>query len=316
MRPSSLRRGFTLVELLVVIAIIGVLVALLLPAVQSAREAARRMQCANNLRQISIGVHNYVDTHGFFPVNYLPTGNPSPNWNDNSGFQHWSWMSRILPFIEQQNLYVNLNVGVNTLRQSQQYVSTQIKTFLCPTDDFTKRGPRLDGHNLGTPPLSTPLPLGQTNYRGVSGQNWQWGDARWNPLPSAIDGNRDGLLAGDGIWYRVDYLKPRRLAMITDGTSNTFMVGEDLPQLNTHCSWPYANHTQGTCAIWPNAKQANGQPFPITDWPNVYSFHSRHPNGLQFAFADGSISFIPNNIDIPTYRALATIQSGESIQKP
>ncbi len=316
MRHSSLRRGFTLVELLVVIAIIGVLVALLLPAVQSARESARRMQCANNLRQIGLGVHNYIDTNGHFPYNYLPTSGPAPNWNDNSNFQHWSWMSRILPFIEQQNLYNNLNVGVNTLRQSQQYVSTQIKTFLCPTDDYSKRGPRLDGHNLGNPPLSIPLPLGQTNYRGVSGQNWQWGDARWNPIKSSTDPSLDGLLAGDGIFYRIDYLKPRRLAMITDGTSNTFMVGEDLPQLNTHCSWPYANHTQGTCGIWPNATQANGNPFPPTDWPNVYSFHSRHPSGLQFAFADGAVSFIPTNIDIATYRALATIAGGESTTKP
>jgi prepilin-type N-terminal cleavage/methylation domain-containing protein/prepilin-type processing-associated H-X9-DG protein len=316
MRQSSLRRGFTLVELLVVIAIIGVLVALLLPAVQSAREAARRMQCGNNLRQIGVAVHNYIDTNSNFPYNYLPTSNPNPNWNDNSNFQHWSWMSRILPFIEQQNLYQNLNVGVNTLRQSQQYVSTQIKTFLCPSDDYSKKGPRLDGHNLGTPALSVPLPLGQTNYRGVSGQNWQWGDARWNPIKSATDPSLDGLLAGDGIFYRIDYLKPRRLAMITDGTSNTFMVGEDLPQLNTHCSWPYSNHTQGTCGIWPNAKQANGNPFPPTDWPNVYSFHSRHPGGLQFAFADGSVTFIPENIDKTIYRAMATIEGGETVSKP
>jgi prepilin-type processing-associated H-X9-DG protein len=299
-----------------VIAIIGVLVALLLPAVQSAREASRRMQCSNNLRQISLGTHNYHDVNGVFPINYLPNSNPAPNWNDNSNFQHWSWMSRILPFIEQQNLYNNLNVGVNTLRQSQQYVATQVKPFLCPTDDYTKRGPRLDGNNLGTPAISPPLPLGQTNYRGVSGQNWQWGDARWNPIKSTIDGNLDGLLAGDGIFYRTDYLKPRRIAMITDGTSNTFMVGEDLPQMNTHCSWPYSNHTQGTCAIYPNAKTPAGQLFAASDWPNAYSFHSRHPNGLQFAFADGSVTFIANNIDIPTYRALATIQGGESIQKP
>jgi len=313
MRSLSRLRAFTLVELLVVIAIIGVLVALLLPAVQSAREASRRMQCANNLKQIGLGVHNYHDTHGTFPINYLPTSNPAPNWNDNSNFPHWSWMSRILPYIEQQNLYQQLNVGVNTLRQSQPYVATQIKTFLCPSDDYARRGPRTDGHNLT---LNPPFPLGQTNYRGVSGANWAWGDARWNPIRSTIDGSTDGLLAGDGIFYRIDYLKPRRFSMITDGTSNTFMCGEGLPQLNTHCSWPYANHTQGTCAIWPNAKQPNGQPYAATDWPNAYAFHSRHPNGLQFCFADGSVTFIANNIDIPTYRALATIQGGETIQRP
>ena len=94
------------------------------------------------------------------------------------------------------------------------------------------------------------------------------------------------------------------------------MVGEDLPEWNTHNSWPYANHTQGTCAIWPNAKRPDGTRYDKTDWNNVYSFHSKHPNGLQFAFADGAVTFIPNNIDVPTYRALATIQSGETLVKP
>jgi hypothetical protein len=84
-------------------------------------------------------------------------------------------MSRVLPFMEQQSLYQNLNVGTNTLRQSQQFIATQIKTFLCPSDDYSKRGPRTDGTNMAN--LSPPQPLGQTNYRGVSGSNWQWGDA-------------------------------------------------------------------------------------------------------------------------------------------
>lgn len=311
MKTFSGRRGFTLVELLVVIAIIGVLVALLLPAVQSARESARRMQCSNNLKQLGLAIHNYHDVFLAFPINTLPNSGPAPNWNDNSGFKHWSWMSRVLPFMEQQSLYQSLNVGDNTLRQSQQFIATQIKTYLCPSDDYSKRGPRTDGHNLAN--LSPPLPLGQTNYRGVSGSNWQWGDARWNPVRS-IDSSADGLLVGDGIFYRVDYLRPRRMAMIGDGLSNTSMVGEDLPQLNTHCSWPYANHTQGTCAIWPNAKQANGKNFPPTDWPNVYSFHSQHPSGLNFAFADGAVTFVTNNVDIAIYRARATISTGEAAQ--
>lgn len=249
--------GFTLVELLVVIAIIGVLVSLLLPAVQSAREAARRTQCSNNLRQIALGVHNYHDANGRFPINYLPV---SPvNWNDNSGFQHWSWMSRVLPFIEQQNLYVNLRVGENTLRQSQQWIATQIPTFLCPSDDLSRRGPRLDGHNLGTPPLAQPLPLGQTNYRGVSGANWQWGDARWNPVRS-VDGSGDGLTNGDGIFYRTDYLKPRRLAMITDGSSNTFMIGEDVPSITRTARGPMPTIPKARAPSGPTPSRPTGSP--------------------------------------------------------
>ena len=313
MTLSSGRRGFTLVELLVVIAIIGVLVALLLPAVQAARESARRMQCSNNLKQMAIGIHNFHDTRLLFPHNTLPTS----NWADQSGGKNWSWISRILPFMEQQNLYNNLDIENKTLRQSQVYVATQVKTFLCPSDDYTRRGPRTDGHNLGTPAISPPLPLGQTNYKGVSGANWQWGEARWNPIVSTIDGtSKDGLVAGDGLFYRKDDLKKLRMASITDGTSNTFMVGEDLPQKNTHCSWPYANHSNGTCAIWPNSKKTNGTEFTPTDWPNVYSFRSAHPNGLQFAFADGSVRFVPNSIDIAIYRALSTIAGNETSQLP
>jgi prepilin-type N-terminal cleavage/methylation domain-containing protein len=130
------RPGFTLVELLVVIAIIGVLVALLLPAVQSAREAARRMSCASNLRQMGLAMQNYHDVNQTFALGVLNTAaNASNGANGN-----WTWPSRILPYLEQGSLYQQLNVGVgtvpnpNTNSQIGQAVMTPIKTFMCPSD--------------------------------------------------------------------------------------------------------------------------------------------------------------------------------------
>ncbi|MHB1424006.1 MAG: DUF1559 family PulG-like putative transporter [Gemmataceae bacterium] len=95
-----------------------------------------------------------------------------------------------------------------------------------------------------------------------------------------------------------------------------FLIDEDIPALNNWCSWPYATHANGTCAIPPNAVQANGQPFDPNDWYNNHSFRSRHPNGLQFAFADGSVHFVTNAINLDLYRGLAAIQGGEVVNVP
>jgi prepilin-type processing-associated H-X9-DG protein len=122
-----------------------------------------------------------------------------------------------------------------------------------------------------------------------------------------------GFNHGDEAKFLTDKLEPRRLMSITDGLSNTFLVGEDIPALIRWCSWPYATHTYGTCAIPPNALQANGQPFDPYLWYNNHSFRSRHPGGLQFAFADGSVHFVTNAINLNLYRALATIQGGEVV---
>src|SRR5262249_6419611 len=115
------------------------------------------------------------------------------------------------------------------------------------------------------------------------------------------------------IFYRDDWKAKLTLIRIKDGTSNTFMVGEDVPTKNRHCSWPYSNNAVGTCGIPPNAKNAAGVEYSPSDWPNVYSFHSRHPNGLQFALADGSVRFVSDSIALPIYRALATAKGGETI---
>src|SRR5262249_8884062 len=103
---------------------------------------------------------------------------------------------------------------------------------------------------------------------------------------------------------------------VQDGTSNTFMVGEDLPAKNIHCSWPFANTANGTCGIGPNARRLNGTEYVPTDWPNLYAFRSLHSGGLQFAMADASVTFIKESIDRPTYRALAPTRSGEVATPP
>jgi prepilin-type N-terminal cleavage/methylation domain-containing protein len=315
------RAAFTLIELLVVIAIIGVLISLLLPAVQKARESANRLACRNNLKQLALAVHNYHSDQGYFPVNTLDTTDWGYNWNGHN----WSWLARLLPYIEQEPLYRQANIPDNTLAQSQAACATQIKLLLCPSDPLSGTGPRTDAYNLA------PTPVGQTNYKGVSGANWGW---NCNPLPwdsdfggspcgadpqwvrASVDGSENGLNWGDGIFYRVDSHRPRRLTDVTDGTSNTFMIGEDVPSKNRHCSWPYANNANGTCGIGPNARNAAGAPYDPSDWPNVYSFHSLHVGGLHFAYADGSVHFITDGIDLPTYRAMATMQSGETLQVP
>jgi prepilin-type N-terminal cleavage/methylation domain-containing protein len=311
MRIRNARRtGFTLVELLVVIAIIGVLVALLLPAVQAAREAARRSSCQNNLKQLAIGVHNFHDTNGRFPYNGDTTNNVGCCYDTNA--RQWSWLARMLPFIEQGNLYDQTKVGQNELlSNSLPYIKLTVKSFLCPSEPDSLQ-PRTDCANF---PGGTPV--GQTNYKGVAGANWAWGNWTYTSPGAA---SNDGLDGGDGIFFRSDVKKTMTMASVKDGTSNTFMIGEDIPSMNIHCAWPYSNTTTGTCAIPPNTGVPKGTPPGIDttpgNWPNVYSFRSRHPAGLQFAIADGSVSFVSKTIDLQVYRNLATRDGGETSSVP
>jgi prepilin-type N-terminal cleavage/methylation domain-containing protein/prepilin-type processing-associated H-X9-DG protein len=321
---SSRRAAFTLIELLVVIAVIAVLIALLVPAVQKVRAAANRAQCVNNLKQIALAVHGYHDVNKTFPVNTL-LKDQANNWDA----ANWSWLARILPHVEQGPLYLQGNIPNNTLMQSKLVVAAQVPLFLCPSDPTSDSGPRTDRANL------VGMSVGLTNYKGVSGANWgaytnaasnppndeggapnsAGADARWINK-STIDGSYNGLNDGDGIFFRTDYRHKRKLTDITDGTSNTFMVGEDVPDLDIHCAWPFANTASSTCGIAPNAKKPNGTDFAAGDWPDAYSFHSRHEGGLHFAMADGSVHWISNGIDLPTYRALATIRGEEVVPVP
>jgi prepilin-type N-terminal cleavage/methylation domain-containing protein/prepilin-type processing-associated H-X9-DG protein len=310
-RSSAARRtAFTLLELLVVIAIMGVLLALLLSAVQRVRETAARAQCLNNLRQLALAMQDYHDSQGRFPPGQFL--GPYGKGPDSYG---WSWSARLLPYVEQNTLYQQGHVPSQTL-QGSGIAAWQIKLFLCPSDASSGTGPRSDAGNL------LGFPVGQSNYKGVSGANWGSDSSLGLPdistdwVHSGINGSYDGLDDGDGIMFRSDYRCGMRITSITDGSSNTFMLGEDLPAFNEYCSWPYANNAYGTCAIPPNVKRPGGGTYAPSDWPNTWSFRSRHPGGLNFAYADGSVHFISNAIDLSVYRAMATIAGGEAVAAP
>lgn len=328
-RNKSPSRGFTLVELLVVIAIIGILVALLLPAVQAAREAARRMSCGNNLKQLSLACHNYHDTY-----KKLPPTTYDGQYSTNS--RGYSWITKVLPFIEQQPLYdgIGINLGGNIpttagggtsgmgLRMVDQLNGVrvhqiQLAAVRCPSDV--------------TPELSTTLANGlggngggaPTSYKGVSGSNWNWGVATNRRNYAAP--MTDGLMRGSGVFDRrmieaanKSWTTDNNVVSfkdVTDGTANTLMIGESANKISDHTgSWVHFNHTTATCAIPVNFRQPNGQLWPTNDWGNNYSFHSYHPGGAQFGLVDGSVRFVSNTIDYTIYIGVATIGLNEVVQ--
>jgi prepilin-type N-terminal cleavage/methylation domain-containing protein/prepilin-type processing-associated H-X9-DG protein len=300
-RPVE-RPGFTLIELLVVIAIIAVLIGMLLPAVQKVREAAARASCADNLKQIVLAAHHYHDGQGHFPDNSQDEG--GWDWNYQGNRRSWSWLARLLPHLEQDPLFKQAKIDTNTLAQSLPLLATGLTIFYCPSDTAMGLNPSNNRANLQGVPIAT------SNYKGVTGDCWCWGT-----YANKCAGNCNGLTAGNGVFTRGDIAAPRRMAEITDGTSSTFFAGEDLPQIDAHCTWPYANGTLGTCAIPPNIMaRPDGTLYdPYLDWPEIYSFRSRHVGGLNFGFADGSVHYISVTIPLPVYRALATINGNEAI---
>ncbi len=308
--PTPRRAGFTLLELLVVIAIIATLVGMLLPAIQQVRGAAQRLQCASNLRQLALAVHNFHDSE-----RRLPYGQFLGPYGAGPDSAAWSWLARLLPYIEQGSIARQGGIPLKTLRQSG-VAAEVIPLFFCPSDTAAEQGTRTDAGNLSG------FPVGLTNYKGVSGANW--GDDLEGIGPNidtdwrnrGTNGSFDGLAQGDGMFYRVDYRRRLQLLHIRDGTTNTLMIGEDVPEFDEWCSWPYANNAYGTCAIPPNVKRPDGTAYPPGDWQNMASFRSRHPGGLQFAFADASVRFLSDTVALPLYRALATINGGETVESP
>jgi prepilin-type N-terminal cleavage/methylation domain-containing protein/prepilin-type processing-associated H-X9-DG protein len=312
------RPAFTLVELLVVLAIIGLLIGVLLPAVQKIRESANRMRCSSNLKQIALAVHSFHDAEERFPYSQWGTqGQIAYGGGPNS--YAWSWLARLLPYLEQDNLYAYAKIPNGKLFATDGS-SRAVRLFQCPSDGMAGAAPRTDAGNL------IGNPVGRTSYKGVSGSNWgddndqfqqQPGPFRTDWRHQGVNGSYDGLNQGDGIFYRLDLSRPLGLSHIADGTSSTFMIGEDVQELNTWLSWAYANNTHGTCAIPPNVVDPKTRkPYPPDNWQNTSGFRSRHTGGVHFAYADGSVHFVKDSVDLTLYRALATHSGGEVVTAP
>ncbi len=294
------RRGFTLVELLVVIAIIGILVGLLLPAVQAAREAARRMSCSNNLKQIGLALHTYHDTLKRFP----PGG-----WNEANRGTRLAWTVSILPYIEQSNLYNSFNFNLGNYTGANLIpVATPVKTYLCPSN-------RLKFNMNGTVPNSGENPPSgfayTTHYYGIMGPKGINPAIAGGTTPFSHDPNPTGHggYSDTGVLYRNS---KTRIAEITDGTSNTLVVGEiSYERANCYRSWGrgVSGSTSG------GAKNAefgiNIQPYNGSNNFNSVSFGSQHTGGCQFAVGDGSVRFLSQNIDMAAYWAALTRSGGE-----
>jgi len=319
--------AFTLVELLVVIAIIGILIALLLPAVQAAREAARRSQCSNNLKQYGLGLHNYHDVIKVFP----PSGNQIPGvWN---AYPWISWQVRILPYMEQQPVFQSVQswsqqqptevayyeapIGPGGLRARE---SVTVPYCRCPSDPSEAfysgwaqtsysgcLGSQLTPSNDGNcQPYTTP----NVNYEDPGGQSGHGNTNDANQISGMFC--RFGMIIG--------------IRDVTDGTANTLFVGEMRPDCHDHREgwWSYnglgSAHASTACPIndpttCPRATSGYNYPncAAASNWNLSWGFKSMHPGGAQFLLVDGSSRFISETIDYATYQHLGGRRDGHPV---
>lgn len=301
------RRAFTLIELLVVIAIIAVLIALLLPAVQQAREAARRSQCKNNLKQIGLALHNYHETTNTLPPGWIAV--PTAPGNTNANALKWGWGTMILPAVDQAPLYNNLQtvsngtlVGFNAIMtsfpsNSNTGLQTHLAAFRCPSDI---------GGNVVTWGSFPTTMFGRSNYPGVFGNSFA-------TYP-----------VGNGTFYQNSRMN---FANFTDGLSNTVVVGERRSPGNGNGGtvggdtiWAgIGDEIPGTTmgaalALGENTSTMNtaGSTFPPPH-NRLSAFGSLHVGGSHFLMGDGAVRFVSENINANTYAYLAAINDGNVI---
>jgi prepilin-type processing-associated H-X9-DG protein/prepilin-type N-terminal cleavage/methylation domain-containing protein len=371
---DSRTRGFKLIELLVVIAIIALLIGLRLPAVQAAREAARRIQCTNNLKQIGLACHNYLDTQGVFPPGAISTSNGDA-WSTN----FFTWAVLILPQIEANTTYNVLNVfmGVGALDQGQAYTAylRAPKVFLCPSDADNDNGtrpwlgryadggpyPNSMGQGTGWPPPMNPSTGQMSNVVPIIDYAMNWGDnyaggplcngclPSWETWPGTSlllgqprrgwdgywgtrYGPPDGFTLGSGsLRGLADYstMQVVTIASVTDGTSNSILVGEVLPIQDANNGFWYGPGAVARTTIplgwnsntWPASDSiCNGNwsgattPLGCGYAASDKGFKSNHPGGCNVLFADGSVHFLRTSIDPVAYNALGSRNGGEVIR--
>ena len=294
------RYAFTLVELLVVIAVIGILIALLLPAIQSARESARRMSCCNNLKQIGLALNLYYNTNNKLPPGWTAY-DPQTHLPYTLGEPGWGWASRILPFMEQNSLANNVihyNLAISD-PSNQTARLTQIAEFRCPSD--------INQQTCIDPDDPAQIEMAVGNYVGV------FGTQNVHEVENMTVGQQ---CISDGVFYHNSAVTYKD---IRDGTSHTFAVGERClvispqwqPGMDLGLSTWVGSPANDRCG--PGMVLGTGLYTPNTRQDDLHNFSSRHPTGTNFASADGSVRFVSQELDDQLFRALCTMAAGDSI---
>jgi prepilin-type N-terminal cleavage/methylation domain-containing protein/prepilin-type processing-associated H-X9-DG protein len=313
--PFGSRRGFTLVELLVVIAIIGTLVALLLPAVQGARESARRMSCTNNLHNLAIAVHNYHDALGWYPNSHFYQSRPDNVCTDTAqpwtSCEQWGWGVLLFPYMEQNNLHDQLGVlsyslhhvlglqnpGLADPDSVKRLAQMKLSIFLCPSDSNP------DGHINATRHFNNGVGVlaGMGGTLQVSVSNYMCSRGTDFRAPDPLNGRP----APDTHGLFMETVS-KRMQDVSDGTSNTIMLGERDTQICKSGNWigvrnPAGTGGQGLYSVTASVHVKLNTPDPPIPWNNalgcLQGFSSLHMGGANFALADGSVRFISNNIE-------------------
>lgn len=320
---SRQKSGFTLVELLVVIAIIGILVALLLPAVQAAREAARRLQCSNNLKQLALACHTHHDTFKLLP-------NGGRHWSAHATFingrpavgaeQRMGWAYQILPYVEQRNLYEGQGVTGDDIDRSIQVIRTPLKFLFCPSrrgiqtlpDNADWYSSGADSHHATNPSSAgRNYPHAQTDYAGANLEN-----------TGAITrvGNTVMVTVGSLTYLKGDGNGSIPFSSIQDGLSNTFLLGEKRLNL-TYIGLYQGDDNEGWTSGWDHDTMRYTTRLPLPDIKAAggdgnQRFGSSHPAGVQMAMADGSVQFVPYTVNDVVFASLGQRDDGRAVEAP